>query len=69
MNKKLKEGAKELIDNALVAGAISNYKEDTPNNPKGKFNTARLLGQIFASLALIYEITRQLIILVETIKK
>lgn len=46
MTSKVKNNIKKFADQALLAGAVSNYEENTQDNPKGKIDWVKLVGQL-----------------------
>ena len=45
-----------FADNAMLAGVVTNYTEDTPKNPKKKFDWARFMGQLVPLILAIKEV-------------
>lgn len=41
-----KQNVKKFADQVFLAGALTNYEEDTPDKPKGKFDWIKFIGQL-----------------------
>lgn len=54
--KKAIKTAGKIVDNALLAGAVTNYTGDGTEYPKKKFDLARFLGQLVPLILALKEI-------------